>query len=123
MDIFKCQNILEFSDWLKTELDCKEYLDSLMKKYAYKCITCNHIACQVKVDFTRQCNICGYKEFATANTLFHKVKFSVGKAFFSYFEIAASTKSLSASCMGVRYGVTRNNVRFIYVESKGSQDL
>ncbi len=48
---------------------------------------------------------------ATSNTLFHKVKFGVRKAFFICFEMATGTKSLSASYMGVRYGVTEKTAR------------
>ncbi|MFT5736301.1 MAG: hypothetical protein ACI9SG_000641, partial [Maribacter sp.] len=40
MDIFKGQNLLEFSDWLKTDLDCKENLSEIKWKYGYKCVRC-----------------------------------------------------------------------------------
>ncbi|MBT8244101.1 MAG: IS1595 family transposase, partial [Winogradskyella sp.] len=36
MNIFKGQNLLEFSDRFKTDLDCKEYLSGLKDKAAYK---------------------------------------------------------------------------------------
>ena len=116
MDIFKGQNLLEFSDRFKTDLDCKEYLAGLKNKSDYKCLKCNHTACQVKTDFARQCNICGYKESATANTLFHKVKFGLRKAFFICFEMSTTTKSLSASYMGVRYGVTEKTARLFMLK-------
>jgi hypothetical protein len=70
MDIFKGQNLLEFSDRFKTDEYCKEYLASLKSKFSYTCLKCNHTACQVRKDFARQCNICGHIESATANTLF-----------------------------------------------------
>lgn len=111
MDIFKGQNLLEFSDRFKTDDDCKEYLASIKAKSAYKCTRCNHTACQIRKDFGRQCNICGHIESATADTLFHKVKFGVRKAFFICFEMATTTKSLSASYMSVRYGVTEKTAR------------
>jgi len=111
MDVFKGQNLLEFSDRFKTDDDCKEYLASIKAKSAYKCTRCNHTACQIRKDFGRQCNICGHIESATADTLFHKVKFGVRKAFFICFEMATTTKSLSASYMSVRYGVTEKTAR------------
>jgi len=46
-----------------------------------------------------------------ANTLFHKVKFGIRKAFFICFEMSTTTKSLSASYMAVRYGVSENTAR------------
>ena len=85
MDIFKGQNLLEFSDGFKTDLDCKEYLSVIKWKDSFKCVKCNHRAAQVRKDFSRTCNICGHTESATANTLFHKVKFGVRKAFFICF--------------------------------------
>lgn len=72
---------------------------------------CNHNACQIKNDFEVQDNVCGHKESATYNTLFHKVKMGVRKAFFICLEMAISIKSLSASSMGVRYGVTEKTSR------------
>jgi len=100
MDIFQGQNLLEFSDRFKTDDDCKEYLAQIKAKSPFKCTRCNHTACQTRIDYSRQCNICRHTESATAETLFHKVKFGVRKAFFICFEMATSTKGLSASYMG-----------------------
>lgn len=113
MDVFKGQNLLEFSDRFKTDEDCKEYLASMKSRMGYKCLRCNHTACQVRKDFARQCNICHHIESTTANTLFHKVKFGERKAFFICFEMSTSTKILSASYMGVRYGVTERLLDFL----------
>ena len=77
MDIFKGQNLLEFSDRFKTDLDCKEYLAEIKSRTPYKCSRCNHTAYQKLKDFGRKCNVCSHIESATANTLFHKVKFGV----------------------------------------------
>ena len=116
MDIFKGQNLLEFSDRFKTDADCKEYLSLLKWKDGYNCNKCGHNASQQRNDFSRICNICSHIESATANTLFHKVKFGVRKAFFICFEMATSTKSLSASYMGVRYGVTEKTARLFMLK-------
>lgn len=122
MDIFKGQNLLEFSDRFKTDLDCKEYLAGIKWKESFKCVKCNHTAAQVRKDFSRTCNICGHTESATANTLFHKVKFGVRKAFFICFEMATSTKSLSASYMGVRYGVTEKTARLFMLKVREAME-
>jgi hypothetical protein len=116
MEIFKGQNLLEFSDRFKSDQDCKEYLASLKWKDEYKCVKCNHAASQRRKDFSRQCNVCGHIESATSNTLFHKVKFGIRKAFFICFEMATTTKSLSASYMGVRYGVTEKTARLFMLK-------
>jgi len=111
MDIFRGQNLLEFSACFKTDEDCKEYLAN--KKWAdgYKCLKCGHKKSQIRVDFGRCCNICSHIESASSGTLFHKVKFGLRKAFFICFEMSSSTKSLSASYMGVRFGVTEKTAR------------
>lgn len=111
MDVFKGQNLLEFSDRFKTELDCKEYLAAIKWKDGFKCVKCKHGLAQVRKDFSRTCNICSHTETASANTLFHKVKFGLRKAFFICFEMSTTTKSLSASYMAVRYGVTEKTAR------------
>ena len=46
-----------------------------------------------------------------ANTLFHKVKFGLRKAFFTCFEMSTSTKSLSASQTEVRFRVHERTAR------------
>ncbi|MNR58117.1 hypothetical protein D3C85_1790390 [compost metagenome] len=46
-----------------------------------------------------------------ANPLFHIVKFGLGKAFFIFFEMATTTKSLSASQMAVRFEVQEKTAR------------
>ena len=122
MDIFKGQNLLEFSDRFKTDLDCKEYLSGIKWKGGFECVKCDHGASQVRKDFSRTCNVCGHTESATANTLFHKVKFGVRKAFFICFEMATSTKSLSASYMGVRYGVTEKTARLFMLKVREAME-
>lgn len=122
MDIFRGQNLLEFSDRFKTDLDCKEYLSRIKWKEGFKCVKCDHGAAQVRKDFSRTCNICGHTESATANTLFHKVRFGVRKAFFICFEMATSTKGLSASYMGLRYGVTEKTARLFMLKVREAME-
>ncbi len=92
MDIStKGQNLLGFSDRSKTNGDRKEYLALIKAKSGYKCTRYNHAVCQTRKDFAGQCNICGHIESATADTLFHKVRFGVGKASFIRFGMATTT--------------------------------
>jgi hypothetical protein len=57
MDVFKGQNLLLFSDRFKTDEDCKKYLASVKSGIRYKCLKCNHTACQIRTDFARQCSL------------------------------------------------------------------
>ena len=113
MNIFKVQNPLEFSARFKTDLDCKKYLSEIKWTKGFKCVKCGHKACQVRKDFSRTCNICSHTESDIANTLSHKVKFGVRKAFFICFEMTTTTKSLSARYIAVRYQVSQNTVRLL----------
>ena len=68
-------------------------------------------ASQTSADFSETCNKCSHIESASTNTLFHKVKFGLRKAFIICFEMSTTTKSLSASYMEVRFGVTEKTAR------------
>jgi transposase-like protein len=111
MKIFNGQNLIEFAERFRTDDDCKKYLSEIKWEDGYTCRKCGHHKYQERNDFSRTCNICSNTESATANTLFHKVKFGVRKSFFICFEMATTTKSLSASQMSVRYGVCENTAR------------
>jgi transposase-like protein len=111
MDLFTGQNLLEFSDRFKTDENCKEYLANFKWENGFQCVKCSHAGCQIRKDFSRTCNKCSHTETASSNTLFHKVKFGLRKAFFMCFEMSTTTKSLSASYMGVRFGVTEKTAR------------
>lgn len=111
MDLFTGQNLLKFNDRFKTDENCKEYLAEFKWKNGFQCLKCNHTGSQIRRDFSRTCNKCSHTETASANTLFHKVKFGLRKAFYMCFEMSTTTKSLSASYMGVRFGVTEKTAR------------
>jgi transposase-like protein len=106
MELFKGQNALEFADRFRTDEDCLEYLAQIKWYDGYKCVKCGHSAYQQRKNHARICNKCAHIESATANTLFHKVKFGVRKAFYICFEMSTTTKSLSASYMCKRIDVT-----------------
>lgn len=111
MNIIKGQNLIEVAERFKSDEDCKEYLSILKWKEGYICRKCCHKKSQVRKDFSRSCNICSDTESITANTLFHKVKFGLRKAFFICYEMSTTAKSLSAMQMSVRYGVQQNTAR------------
>lgn len=122
MDIFRGQNLLEFSDRFKTDDDCKKYLSEMKNELGYECLKCGHNRFQTRKDYSRQCNICSHQESPTSNTLFHKVKFGVRKAFYICFEMATTTKSLSASYMSVRYGVTEKTARLFMMKVREAME-
>lgn len=60
-----------------------------------------------KANYARDCNRCHHVESPTANTLFHRVRFGVRKAFVIVFEMSVATKSVSSSQMARRLSITR----------------
>ena len=122
MNIFKGQNLLEFADRFKTDLDCKKYLADIKWKDGFQCVKCSHKKAQIRKDFSRTCNICSHQESATSNTLFHKVKFGVRKAFFIVFEMSTSTKSLSASYVAVRFSVIKKTARLFMLKIREAME-
>jgi transposase-like protein len=111
MNLFKGQNLIEFAGRFQSENSCLEYLAHIKWSEGFKCVKCGHTASQKRKNHSRTCNKCSHTESATANTLFHKVKFGVRKAFFICFEMSTTTKSLSASYVSERFGVTENTAR------------
>ncbi|MDY0078323.1 MAG: IS1595 family transposase [Bacteroidales bacterium] len=111
MEIFKGQNLIEFAERFKTDRDCQEYLSQYKWQKVFMCVKCGHTASQVRSNYSRTCNKCSHTESVMANTLFHKVKFGLRKAFFICFEMATTTKSLSASYVAARFGVTEKTAR------------
>lgn len=108
MDKFKSESIIDFFDTYKTDMDCLNYLASIKWQDGFTCVKCKHTKCTIrKSNYARDCNLCHHIESPTANTLFHKVKFGVRKAFTIVFEMSAATKSVSSSQMARRLKVTR----------------
>ena len=87
-----------------------------------ECRKCGHKKSQIRKDFSRTCNICSHQESATSNTLFQKVKFGIRKAFFIVFEMSTSTKSLSASYVSVRFGVTEKTARLFMLKIRETME-
>ena len=105
---FKGENIITFSERFKDDTSCLAYLAEIKWAKGFTCSKCGCTQSSVgKLDYSRQCHQCHHIESPTANTLFHKVKFGARKAFMIVFEMTASTKSLSASQMAKRYGISR----------------
>jgi len=112
MELFKGKNLIEFAERFNSNEKCLEYLAYLKWSEGFICTKCNHSGSQIRKNYSRTCNKCSHTESATANTLFHKVKFGIQKAFFICFEMSTSTKSLSANYVADRFGVTEKTARF-----------
>ena len=105
---FKGENILEFTENFPDDLSCLQYLSDIKWSGGYKCKRCGHTKYTVrKRNIARDCNRCHHIESPTANTMFHRLRFGIRKAFTIVFEMSATTKGLSASQVSKRYGISR----------------
>ncbi len=111
MELFKGQNLIEFATRFNSDEKCQEYLAHIKWSEGYKCRKCGHAGFQKRKGHAYVCNKCSHIESATANTLFHKVKFGIQKAFFICFEMATTTKSLSANYVAERFSITEKTAR------------
>jgi transposase-like protein len=90
-------DIIDFFNQFSNEKICLKYLSDQKWNTGYACIKCNNKSwSKTAKPYVRKCNKCKYKESATANTLFHKIKFPLPKAFYIVFMMSTSKKSLSS---------------------------
>lgn len=107
MNEFRGENFLKFSERFSDDLACKAYLADIKWVDGFMCKKCGHTKFSERRDYTRTCNKCKRNESPSAHTAFHKVKFGLKKAFYISFEMVNSSKSMSASQIAKRYGITR----------------
>lgn len=102
------ENIIEFANKFNDDIACQQYLAGIKWADGYQCSKCGHTKFTVrKKNLARDCNRCHHIESPTANTMFHRLKFGLQKAFMICFEMTASTKGLSSSQVAKRYGISR----------------
>ncbi len=84
-------------------------VDKLQTYNGFSCSKCNHSYYWInkKDPFVRVCKGCRHIESVTANTLFHKVKFSLRKAFLIIFEMSTTTKGCSSPVLARKYGINQ----------------
>lgn len=107
METFKGQGIIDFYKRFKDDRDCLEYLAQKKWSNGYTCRKCGCKKFTIRSkNLARDCNMCHHIESPTANTMFHKVKFGIHKAFGIIFEMSATTKSISAAQMSRRFEIS-----------------
>jgi len=117
---FEGQNAQEFYARFNSVEPCKEYLSEIKWKNGFKCVKCRHTSCQIRTNYNRTCNKCSHTESPSANTLFHKVKFGLDKAFIICLEMATTTRSLPASYLAKRLGITPYTARMFMYKVRNS---
>ena len=122
MKQFKGKNILNFVKELPNDNACKAYLAKYKWQDGFICSKCGGTKGCMKKDYKYHCYSCHHVESSTANTLFHKVKFGVQKAFCIVFEMTTSSKSLSSVQLGERYGISQTSTWFFMQKVRKSME-
>lgn len=91
---------LDFEDFKKAypdELACTLYLRDLKEQKGFVCIKCgNDKSIKGKAKFDMRCSKCNYNESLTANTIFHRIKFPLQKAFYMLYLVVQKNGEISA---------------------------
>ena len=109
MEQFKGTNLIDFMDRFSTEEKCKNYLIEMKWGDGFICDKCTHTHYWMKKDnpYVRVCKSCRHINSITANTLFHKLKFPLRKAFLILFEMSTTTKGCSSPVMARKLGINQ----------------
>ena len=98
-------SISDFRERFKTNADCYQFLIDQKWGSGFKCRRCGcsnwHKGRQW---FYRRCSACKYDESATANTLFHKSKPGILKAFEFAFRVSVKKKGMSTVELAKEFG-------------------
>jgi transposase-like protein len=91
-------SIADFRGRFQSNEDCYNFLIEKKWGSGYKCIKCGCTNyCKGRQWFYRRCTSCKYDESATANTLFHKSKLGILKAFEFAFRVSVKLKGMSTN--------------------------
>jgi transposase-like protein len=97
--------IHEFRNRFKTEEDCVNYLIDLKWGKGYNCKRCGHDQYgKGRQWFYRRCKQCCYDESVTANTMFHKCKLGLLRAFEIGFRLSVKKKGMSTCELAKEFG-------------------
>lgn len=76
---------------------CLSLLARVKWEQGFICKNCGHTnSCPGKKPHSLRCTRCKHEESATANTIFHNVKFSICKAFYIAFEVCQKRQNVSS---------------------------
>jgi len=81
--INKNLTIGEFKEIFPNDISCYRFLDRLKWGNGFECTKCGNTKySDGHAKFSRRCSKCGYDESVTSNTIFHRIKFPIEKAFY-----------------------------------------
>jgi ISXO2-like transposase domain/Transposase zinc-ribbon domain len=107
------KDFTEFVATFSTDEDCRKYLCAQKWKDGFICRKCSHkVAIKGRTWYYRKCQKCGFDESCTSNTLFHKLKFPLTKAFWIVYQLSTLKKGMSTMEIARQYGIHQETAWF-----------
>ncbi len=104
--MFESLTIFEFQKRFPDDRACLDYLCGLQWASGFVCPKCGNTKyCKGMKEHTRQCTKCNYQMSPTSGTLFHKVKFSILKAFYIVYYVSTNKKGISSTELSRKPGL------------------
>jgi ISXO2-like transposase domain/Transposase zinc-ribbon domain len=104
--MFQGINAIDFAKRFYNNESCFLYLSELKWKNSFSCPRCGHTkSYKGRTYYYRRCQRCQYDESVTADTIFHKLKIPMLKAFHMAFRISAKKKGMSTYEPATEVGV------------------
>ena len=95
---YKSLSLFEFQRRFPNDEACLKYLSDLKWSNGYRCKRCgNDKYNKGNTKYHRKCTRCNHQESPTSDTLFHKVKFPILKAFYIVYFVSTSKKGISST--------------------------
>lgn len=102
-----------FLDLFESDNSCYHYLVYLKWADGYNCKKCSSTKYgRGKKWHSRRCLKCRYDESATANTLFHKLKFPISEAFHIILQLLQIPQGLSTNGLSRQYSICQKTAWF-----------
>lgn len=112
--MFKGKSIYDFREEFTSSDDCMQYLFDLKWCNGYKCAKCSHTeSYKGRTKWYLKCANCSYDESATANTLFHKMKVPILKAFEVLFMLSVRKKGMSCLEIGRAFALNKDTAALL----------
>lgn len=103
---FSSLTIFEFQQRFTNDDACLAHLASIKWANGYACVQCNNTKyCKGMKTHDRQCTKCNRLESPTSGTLFHKVKFSLLKAFYIVYYVSTNKKGIASTELSRKLGL------------------
>ncbi len=106
-------NLADFKKQFPDDHSCFEFLVEKKWGEGFTCRKCKHSQFTIGRKWHhRRCKKCRYEESATAHTLFHKIKFSLLKAFEIIHHLSSSNQGLSTVEMAIQFEINQSTAWF-----------